>query len=81
MIMKKFWALNRSLSAFQFCVPTLHVGVLLRRNSFCINAMDYHVVSFAESHLIRERNSDVESLSARQGRSFSLPLCHRPASL
>ena len=31
---------------------------------------DCNVVSFAESHLIRQRNSDVESLFARQGRSF-----------
>ena len=34
---------------------------------------DYHVVSFAESQKIRERNTNVES--------FSLPLRHHPASL
>ena len=36
---KKFWALSRSPSAFQFCLPTLCVEVFLWTNSFCINVM------------------------------------------
>ena len=47
------------------------LGVLLQRNSVH-QCHDYHVVSRVESHLIRERNSRVETNLASQGRrSFS----------
>ena len=36
------------------------------------NDHDYHVVSFAESHLIRERKSNVESFLAREERRLFL---------
>ena len=44
-------------------------GVLLQRNSLCAIVMTIMLChSFAESHLIRERNSSAEAFLASQGR-------------
>ena len=68
-MLKNVRARSRSPAASPFCLPTSHVGVFQRRNSFCINIMTISLCHL-ESHLIRERNSSVEAFSPSQGRRF-----------
>ena len=65
---KKKKTLSRSSSAFPFLLASIFCWCALAEKFILHQCHDYHVVSFAELHLIRERNSNVESFSARQER-------------